>query len=201
MRVQTHNRAPDLPLPSALPISQNKSVTASSRATTVSPGRSPTDATPSVRLLHRVSSLPYPSPEPADLPPPLFLYLTFSAPGKPEDELLPRLLRLEKILSIHFPQYNLADSLGPDYPLPPGFPFGTANGKGKGRALAANGAGQGPSGSYGSEEDEDDEIREEEERERGRGRLTKGKWFGVVSSPLHHKHPLARSQAKLVCAC
>lgn len=62
----------------------------------------------------------------------------------------------------------MPDSL-PDYPIPPGFPFALTKdqaAKGKERA---------------SEESEDEETREEE-KDRGRGRLTKGKWFGVVST-------------------
>lgn len=86
------------------------------------------------------------------------------APGKPEDELLARLLRVEKILSLQFPQYNYTDAL-PDYPLPTNHPFITL-----------------PSGATRkeSEESEDEELKEED-KDRGRGRLTKGKWFGVVS--------------------
>lgn len=93
--------------------------------------------------------------------------LSSPAPGKPDDDLIPRLARLEKIISLQFPQYNHSSAL-PDHPVP------SAVHEMLNAVRVSLGVGGGSEGT-----EEDDEMREED-KDRGRGRLTKGKWFGVV---------------------
>lgn len=100
---------------------------------------------------------------------PALAITSFAAPGKPDDDLVPRLARVEKILALQFPQFNAHGAL-PDFPLP----------QAVAEMLALSGGRGGGGGHGGSEGTEEDDEMHEEDKDRGRGRLTKGKWFGVV---------------------